>query len=467
VDGGEGDGGGELTPQSSARSDTQVVFDPDTYLRGMPHDAFARLREREAVTWVEEPPVGPWPAGPGFWGVWRHADVRQVLRDPRLFSSHLGATQIRDPATPADLAEVRRSMLNMDPPEHSRLRGLLARAFTPRAVALLEHRIEQRARGLVDGIAEAGDCDFAKVAAELPVLTLADVLGVPESDRHLLFDWASRVIGYQDEEYSTIDITDRGGATAMARAALAVRPRPAADGRMPDPRTRGGIPDLYTYAQQLAEHRRRHPGDDVMSILLQQVDGDSGRVSVAEFENLFWLFAVAGNETLRNGVPGGMLALLQHPAEYAALAADRSLLATAVDEMLRWWSPVVHFRRTATRDCEIAGHPIAAGDKVVAYLASANHDERVFTEPGRFRAGRIPNDHVAFGHGPHFCLGAHLARRQMRALFAAVVDEIEEVELAGEVVRLRSNFQNGVKHLPLRLSPRRSPRRRAAAPPGG
>ena len=434
----------------NGRPDEQVVFDPDTYVRGVPHEAFARLRAREPVTWVEEVPVGPWPGGPGYWAVWRHADVRHVLRRPDLFSSHLGATQIRDPARPEDLAFVRRSMLNMDPPDHSRLRGLLVRSFTPRAVAALEHRIETRAQALVASVVEAGACDFAKLAADLPLLTLADVLGVPESDRHLLFDWASRVIGFQDEEYAAIDVTDRGAATPMARAALAVRPSPGPDGRMPDPRTRAGIPDLYAYAHELAAHKRRHPRDDVMSILLQQADGAGGRVSVDEFENLFWLFAVAGNETLRNGVPGGMLALLEHPDEHARLAADRSLLETAVEEMLRWWTPVVHFRRTATRDCELAGRPIAAGQKVVVYFASANRDERVFADPERFDAGRRPNDHLAFGHGPHFCLGAHLARRQMRAIFAAVLDRLGTVEPAGPAVRLRSNFQNGIKHLPVR-----------------
>ena len=439
-----------MSTARSARSDTAVIFDPDTYVHCVPYDAFVRLRAREPVTWVDELPVGTWASGPGYWAVWRHGDVKWVLRNPGLFSSHAGATQIRDPATPDDLAYVRQSMLNMDPPEHSRLRGLLSRSFTPGEVAALEHTIEQRARAIVDTMAETGESDFARVATDLPLLTLADVLGMPEGDRHLLFDWASRVIGYQDAEYATIDVTDRQAATPMAIAALTVRPSPGPDGRMPDPRTRSGIPDLYVYAHELAAHKRRHPGADVMSILLRQVDDAGKRVSVAEFENLFWLFAVAGNETLRNGVPGGMVALLDHPQEYVRLAADRSLLPLAVDEMLRWWTPVMHFRRTAVRDCEIAGHPIRAGEKVVLYFTSANRDERVFPDPDRFDAGRSPNDHLAFGHGPHFCLGAQLARSQMRALFGAVLDRFKSVERSGEIVRLRSNFQNGIKHLPIR-----------------
>jgi cytochrome P450 len=433
--------------------DTEVVFDPDTYVRGVPYEAFARLRAREPVTWVEEVPVPPWPAGPGHWAVWRHADVRNVLRQPALFSSYLGATQVRDPPTPEDLAYARRSMLNMDPPDHGRLRGLLVRSFTPRAVAALEDRIEARARGLVDSVAEAGQCDFAKLAADLPLLTLADLMGVPEGDRQLLFDWASRVIGYQDEEYAAIDLTDPDGTTEMARAALALRPSRGPDGRMPDPRTRAGIPDLYAYAHELAAWKRRHPGEDVMSILLQQVDDSGGRVGVDEFENLFFLFAVAGNETLRNGIPGGLVALLQHPEQYARLLADRSLLRPAVEEMLRWWTPVVHFRRTAGRDCELAGQRVRAGEKVVVYFASANRDERAFAEPERFDVGRRPNDHLTFGHGPHFCLGAHLARCQVRAMFAAVLDRLGMVEQAGPAVRLRSNFQNGIKHLPVRWRP--------------
>src|SRR6266705_3467169 len=234
--------------------------------------------------------------GPGFWSVLRHADVRQVLRSPRLFSSHLGATQIRDPASPADLAYVRRMMLNMDPPEHSRLRALLAKAFTPRAVARLVDRIRLRAGALVDGVVERGEADFAKeIAADLPLLTLADVFGIPEPDRWLMFDWSNRVIGYQDPEYAVSASFDAAGATEMGRRATALRPQLGPDGRMPDPRTRAGMPDLYAYAHELGEYKRRNPGDDVMSILMQQVDSDGGRVSVEEFENLFWLFSVVGD----------------------------------------------------------------------------------------------------------------------------------------------------------------------------
>jgi cytochrome P450 len=437
--------------------DTELIYRPDTYVRGVPYQALDRLRRDSPVVWVPEPAIDPWPGGPGFWAVLRHADVRQVLRAPRVFSSHLGATQIRDPATPADLAYVRRMMLNMDPPEHSRLRALLAKAFTPRAVALLVDRIRQRAAALVDAVVERGEADFAKeVAADLPLLTLADVFGVPESDRWLMFDWSNRVIGYQDPEYSVSASFDASGATEMGRRAATVRPSPGPDGRMPDPRTRAGMPDLYAYAHELGEYKRRNPGDDVMSVLMRQVDAEGGRVSVQEFENLFWLFSVAGNETLRNGLPGGMLALLEHPEELRRLRADPELLGPAVEEMLRWWTPVMHFRRTATRDVELGGMPIREGQKVVVWFASANRDPEVFADPDRFDVARRPGEHLAFGHGPHFCLGAHVAREQMRALFAAVLERMDGLELAGEPARLRSNFQNGVKHLPIRWRPRRA-----------
>jgi cytochrome P450 len=439
-----------MTLARSARPDTEVVFDPASYVGGAPLDALARLRDQGPVVWVDETPVLGWPAGPGFWLVLRHADVETVLARPQLFSSSLGATQIRDPATPLALSYVRQMMLNMDPPDHSRLRRLLSRSFTPRAVSQLEDRIRGHARAICDRVftGQRGQCDFAKdVAADLPLLTLADVLGMPAQDRLLLFDWSNRVIGYQDPDYASSAEFDPAGGSPMARQALALRPAPDSHGRMPDPRTPDGIPDLYAYAHLLAEHKRSHPGDDLMSILLAQVDDDGGQVSVAEFENMFWLFAVAGNETLRNGLPGGCIALLGHPGAQDELRADPALLPTAVEEMLRWWTPVMTFRRTATADCELGGQRIGKGGKVVVSFLSANRDEAVFADPGRFDIRRRPNPHLVFGHGPHFCLGAHLARVQMRALFEEVLARTSSLRSAGDPAYLRSNFQRGVKRL--------------------
>jgi cytochrome P450 len=316
----------------------------------------------------------------------------------------------------------------------------------------LTDRIRAHASAICDRVftGPAGVCDFATdVAADLPLLALADVLGMPDSDRGLLFDWSNRVIGYQDPDYASSAAFDPAAGTSLARDAVAQRPVPGPDGRLPDPRTRAGMPDLYAYAHMLAEEKRRRPGDDVMSILLAQVDEDGGQVSVEEFENMFWLFAVAGNETLRNGLPGACVALLEHPDAQTRLRADPALLPTAAEEMLRWWTPVMTFRRTATADCEVAGQPIRRGDKVVVSFSSANRDEAVFAEPNRFDIGRSPNPHLVFGHGPHFCLGAHLARVQMRALFAEVLRRTSTLRPAGPPARLRSNFQRGVKHLPV------------------
>ena len=434
--------------------DPTPVYDPRSYERGVPFECIDALRESAPVIWVDEAALPDWDAGPGFWLVLRHAEVEQVLKDPVRFSSWLGGTQLKDPATPADLEYVRRMMLNMDPPEHTRLRRLLSGAFTSRAMKALADRIEAHARESVAralGDAAAGECDFAKdVAADLPLHALADVLGVPVEDRWLFFDWANRVIGFQDPEYALSSHFERESGSAIAREALALRPQPDASGRMPDPRTREGMPDLYRYAHLLAEAKRAEPGSDVMSLLLAEVDDAGGRVSNEEFENLFWLFAVAGNETLRNGIPGGMIALLAHPEAMAALRADRCLLQTGIEEMLRWWTPVMIFRRTATEDVSLGGAGIRAGDKVVVSFLAANRDPRVFDAPDRFDIERSPNPHLSFGHGPHFCLGAQLARLQMRAMFNAVFDATTEIAPAGTPEFLRSNFQRGVKRLPIK-----------------
>ena len=426
-----------------------ALHDPATYVDGVPFDEIESLRARGPVAWIDEPELAGLPAGPGYHLVLDHALVTQVLKDPATFSSAARGTQIRDPASEQDLHYVQRMMLNMDPPEHSRLRRMIGKSFTPRAVGELEDRIQQHAARIVEHMLDGpSECDFAKdVAADLPLLTLADVLGVPADDRWLMFDWSNRVIGFLDPDYAVSASFDASRGTALAQRATALRPPPDENGRMPDPRSRAGMPDLYRYAHLLAEAKRQDPGADVMSILLQQ---EAGAISTEEFENMFWLFAVAGNETLRNGLPGGMIALLAHDDAQRALRADLDLLPNAIEEMLRWWTPVMVFRRTATRDCELGPVSVREGDKVVVSFVAANRDPAVYERPDVFDIGRAPNPHLVFGHGPHFCLGAHLARTQMRALFGELLRRTSWLEAAGEPAYLRSNFQRGVKRLPLR-----------------
>jgi cytochrome P450 len=436
------------------QSALEFLYDPLRYEAGAPIAELAALRDQSAILWVHEHTLPHWPGGRGFWLVLRHAQCMQVLKNAKVFSSHLGATQLRDPATAEDLAYVQKMMLNMDPPEHTRLRRLLINAFNSRAINQLEQQISAHARHIIDGVigaATEGECDFVKdIAADMPLLCLADIFGLPQQDRYLMFDWANRVIGYQDPDYAVSSAFDQQGGSAMAREALKLRPVPDEHGRMPDPRSRRGMDDLYRYAHLLAEHKRSSPGNDVVSTLLAQVDDVDGRVTLEEFENMFWLFAVAGNETLRNGIPGGMIALLEHPAAWRALQDDTAKLPGAVEEMLRWWTPVMNFRRTASQDIEFAGANIKAGDKVVVSFLSANYDEQVYPQPTEFDIGREPNPHLSFGYGPHFCLGAQLAVAQMRAIFLELTQRFESIEAIAPPTYLRSNFQRGVKSLPIR-----------------
>ncbi|MEZ0107755.1 cytochrome P450 [Catenulispora sp. EB89] len=446
---------------------TAEIFHPQTYTDAVPYARFAELRRTTPVCWIEEPAVGAWPAGPGYWGVFAHADVKRVLRDPQTFSSHLGGTQIRDPETADDLGFVRAMMLNQDPPAQSRLRRIVAAAFTPRAVRALEETIAERARILVDAALPAGRADFVEAAADLPVWTLARIMGVPDEDRRLLYDWANRVIGYQDTDYAGLTTADAAALSPLGRAALAQRPatmtRP--DGRPLNPRSRTGLADMYAYAHGLAAastdadaRAAAAPGaaDSAAPAAPTASAGIVPRLLAegladAEFENMFFLFAVAGNETLRNGIPGALLTLLQHPDQLADLRRDpEARLDAAVDELLRYWPPVMQFRRTAACDVTLGGRAIRAGDKVVVYHASANRDETVFPDPDRLDLTRSPNDHVSFGFGPHYCLGAHLAKTQMRAMLGQVLTRMPRIRPDGDPVRLTSNFQNGLKHLPVR-----------------
>ncbi len=437
----------------------EFLYDPLVYEAGAPIDQIAALREQTAVLWVDEHTLPQWPGGTGFWLVLRHAECLQVLKAPELFSSQLGATQLRDPDTPEDLAYVQQMMLNMDPPRHTRLRRLLINTFTSRAIKQLSQQIEQHASDILDKVMQddrEGECDFVKdIAADMPLLCLADIFGLPQEDRYLMFDWANRVIGFQDPDYAQSDAFQYDQGTDMAREALQLRPTPDSHGQMPNPRSRGGMDDLYRYAHLLAEHKRRQPGEDVMSVLLTQIDDEEGALTVEEFENMFWLFSVAGNETLRNSIPGGMIALLENPKAWNALAADPDRADTVVNEMLRWWCPVMIFRRTATADTEIAGEKIRQGDKVVVSFLSANRDEQVFSQSETFKFDRDPNPHLSFGYGPHFCIGAQLARTQMQALFIQLTQRMESIEATAAPRFLRSNFQRGVKSMPIRWQARR------------
>ncbi|SDP15649.1 Cytochrome P450 [Actinopolyspora xinjiangensis] len=408
------------------------VFDPRRYVDGIPHESFAWLREHDPVSWQHEHPVGDWPGGPGFWAVTRHEDVVRVLRSPTEFSSWSGATQIRDPA-PEDLDFLRRMMLNMDPPEHNKLRRIVSRAFTPRRVTLMRRAVARRARELVDAVAERGECDLpAEVTDDFPLLNLADLLGVPESDRGRLLEWTNRVIGYQDPDHA---------GTAVD-----------ATGRPVDPRSPEQLGDMFSYARELAEHKRRHPADDLMSVLATAEVNGRG-LSEAELGMFFFLLSVAGNDTVRSALPGGMRAFAEHPEQHRALWAKPELLDSAVEETLRYHPPVLSFRRTATTDLNLAGRAVRAGEKVVVFHCSAHFDRRAFPRPYEFDVRRSPNGHLAFGDGPHVCLGAHFARMQLRAFYAEALWRMPELELAGPTRRLVSNFVNGIKHMPIRFVP--------------
>ncbi|MFF4323573.1 cytochrome P450 [Streptomyces sp. NPDC001568] len=411
-------------------ADVPDVFDPRVYAEGVPHERYRTLRDRHPVSWQAEPEIQGWPAGPGFWAVTRHADVVRVLRDHATYSSWAGATQIRDP-DPADLPFLRSTMLNQDPPGHGRLRRLVARAFTPARVDAFTDRARDRARTLLAAArdrAEDGSTDLvAAVTDEYALLNLTDLLGVPPADRALLLEWTVRIIGYQDPEDAPEPVT-------------------GPDGTPLNPRSPALLGEMFAYARDLAAYKRARPGEDVMTALAQ------AGLEPAELEMFFFLLTVAGNDTVRSAAPGGLLALARHPDAYRRLADGSAPMDRAVDELLRVHPPVLSFRRTAVRDTVLAGARIRAGDKVVVFHASANHDERVFVDPHRLDPARSPNPHVSFGDGPHVCLGAHFARLQLRTLHEEWRTLLPAPELTGPPRRLVSNFINGITRLPLRVT---------------
>jgi len=385
----------------------------DLFVPGVPHDIFTELR-RQSPYWQDEP------GGPGYWNFTRYDDVVLVNKDNLTYSSHR-RTALLNEMPEENLEEQRMMMLNMDPPLHTRYRLLVNKGFTPRMVGQLEENARLMAGLIIDQAIEKGEFDFVTdVAAELPLQVIADLMGVPQEDRHKVFDWSNRMIGSEDPEYQ--------GAPEEAQLASM---------------------ELFAYCHALTEQKKADPAEDLMSVLTRvEVDGE--RLSELEVDLFFLLLAVAGNETTRNLMAHGMLALLDHRDQYKELVGDPSLVASATEEMLRWGSPVMCFRRTATKDTDVNGFPVKDGDKVVIWYISANRDEAVFDDPFRFDIHRSPNPHVAFGGGgPHFCLGANLARLEIRVMFEEVMRRLPDLQPAGPVQRLRSNFINGIKHLPV------------------
>ena len=403
--------------------DDRAITDPDVFERLEHHDLFTQLRAEDPVHWTEEA------NGPGFWSITKHADLKIINRDAEGFSSEANGVNLieLEDGNPFDMRG--KIMLMTDPPRHTRYRLLVNKGFTPRMIGLIEQHLRYRTELIVDEVIESGECEFVtELAAELPLQAIAEIMGVPAEDRHLLFNWSNRMVGADDPEYQSDD---------------------------PDEATTA-VMELYMYAAGLGELRRADPKDDVVTKLINaEIDGDS--LSQEEFELFILLLAVAGNETTRNATAQGMIALMQHPEELAKLRSDpERYIDGAVEEILRWATPVMHFRRTALKDLELRDKVIRAGDKVVMWHISANRDEEVFEDPFRFDLERRPNEHVAFGGGgAHYCLGANLAKLELEIIFAEVLSRMPDIAAAGPAEMLRSNFIGGVKHLPVTFTPGR------------
>ncbi|MEU9338692.1 cytochrome P450 [Streptomyces sp. NPDC048290] len=393
--------------------------DPDVLHQRLPLPEFAVLRQAEPVRWVAQSGNVAGFQDDGYWAVTRHADVKYVSTHPEIFSSSVNTAIIRfnERIERAAIDAQRLIMLNMDPPEHTRVRQIVQRGFTPRAIRTLERRLRDRAHSIVRGaLARSGPFDFVtEVACELPLQAIAELIGVPQEDRSKIFDWSNKMIAYDDPEYA---ITEEVGTESAA--------------------------EILAYAMNMAADRKQCPAQDIVSTLVAAED--EGNLASDEFGFFVLLLAVAGNETTRNAITHGMHAFLTHPEQWELFKRERP--STTAEEIVRWATPVVSFQRTATEDTELGGKRIRKGQRVGIFYASANHDPEVFSEPQRFDITRDPNPHLGFGGGgPHYCLGKSLAVLEIDLIFNAVADAMPGLRMVGDPRRLRSAWINGVKEL--------------------
>lgn len=402
--------------------------DLDLFAEREPHEEFKRLRNEYPVYWNPEPG-----SEPGFWSLTKYEDIKYVSTRPELFSSAQGINISVDPIVsdvvgrPSDIAagNAAGSMITMDPPMHVAYRRVANPWFTARKVAELEDRIRQLTRQYLDEVAPKGECEFmTELAARLPIAVLCDILGVPHEDEDKIFDWSNKVIGLQDPDL-----------------------KPENDNEIVTT-----FMSLFAYGQRMITERRANPRDDLMTAVAH-ADYDGKPIPPMLLNGFFLLMVIAGNETTRNTVTGGMKALIEHPEQRQKLLDNPALVPTAVDEILRWVSAVAYMRRTATQDTEIRGQKIAKGDKIAMWYGAANRDEDIFENADVFDVARDPNEHIAFGYGQHRCLGARLAQLQLRVMVGEILARIPDMEFNGEVKRLRSNFINGIKSMPVKFTP--------------
>ncbi len=411
--------------------------DPMLFLENRAHDAFRVLRREAPVHWNPGTEVQN-----GFWSITKYEDLLFVSRHPELFISSKGIAGpgIRPEAMEQFLASGQQpgtgnvSIITMDPPRHVKMRRLVNKGFTPRAVNAMEPEIRRLTNEILDNIAGKDSCDFVlDVSSQLPLAVICGMMGIAREHWPLMFELTNKVLGSGDPEYqSDVPEEERGSGSAARATAMA------------------GVARMMGYFRETMEERRAHPGQDLVSILLEsEVDGE--RLSEGDILAFCFLLLLAGNETTRNGISGGLLALCEHPDQKKLLLDDMSQIEPAIEEILRWSSPVMHMAREATADVEIRGEHIRAGDKVIMWYPSANRDEDIFADPFRFDIHRTPNDHLAFGIGEHFCLGSGFARKEIRVMFEELFRRFPKIELNGEPERLRSTFIGGIKHLPVSL----------------